>query len=57
MTDKNCGDDCIDCNPNPAQLGASLTLDPEEWTPLDDNGTEIWLYGDQPVTIVVRSAA
>nr|WP_221374519.1 hypothetical protein [Actinoplanes polyasparticus] len=56
MNDKDtCGDSgCIDCNPSPAQLGDSMTVQPGEWTSIDDNGTEIWLYGDQAVDIVVR---
>lgn len=42
--------------PSPAQLGDTMTVAPNEWTPLDDYGTEIYVYGDQPITLVVRPA-
>lgn len=45
---------CLDCNPGAAHLGDSMTVEPNEWTSIDDNGTEIYLYGDQSVEIVVR---
>jgi len=48
---------CFDCNPGAAQEGDSMTVKPREWTPIDDNGTEIYLYGDQPVDIVVKLPA
>lgn len=40
--------------PSPAQLGDTMTLVPGEWTPLDDNGTEIYVYGDRPVDIALQ---
>ncbi|GLW32244.1 hypothetical protein [Actinoplanes regularis] len=42
--------------PSPAQLGETMTLSPGEWTPLDDLGTEIYLYGDQPADVAVQVA-
>ncbi|GAA0493879.1 hypothetical protein Ade02nite_21010 [Paractinoplanes deccanensis] len=58
MIDKNtCGDDCIECNPGAAHLGEGMTIEPEKWTPIDDNGTEIYVYGDRSVDIVVRLPA
>lgn len=38
----------------PATLGEGLTVTPGEWTPLDDAGTQIYLYGDRPADIVVQ---
>lgn len=43
-----------DNGPSPAQLGDTMTLAPGEWTPLDDNGTEIYVYGDRPVDIALQ---
>lgn len=58
MTDQtSCADNCIDCNPGAAHLGEGMTVNPGEWTPLDDHGTEIYVYGDQPVDIVVKLPA
>ena len=54
MTDNNCGEACIDCNPGAAHLGDTMTITPGEWTPLDDNGTQIYLYGDQPADVAVQ---
>ena len=52
MTDKTaCDENCIDCNPGAAHLGETMTIAPGEWTSLDDHGTQIWVYGDQPVDI------
>lgn len=45
-----------DLEPSPAQLGDTMTVAPGEWTPLDDRGTEIYLYGDRPVDIAVQAA-
>ncbi|WP_433730811.1 hypothetical protein ACQP2Y_21075 [Actinoplanes sp. CA-051413] len=42
--------------PSPAQLGDTMTLTAGEWTPLDDIGTEIYVYGDQPVDVAVQYA-
>lgn len=42
--------------PSPAQLGDTMTINPGEWTSLDDNGTEIYLYGDRSVDVAVRVA-
>lgn len=49
-------DSCLDCNPGAAHLGDTLTVQPREWTPLDDNGTQICVYGDQPVDVAVQPA-
>lgn len=55
MTDKNtCGDDYLDCNPGAANLGDTMTVQPREWTPLDNDGTQIYLYGDSAVDIAVQ---
>jgi hypothetical protein len=43
-----------DNDPSPATLGDTISVAPNEWTPIDDYGTEIYLYGDQPCTLVVR---
>jgi hypothetical protein len=48
---------CLDCNPGATQDGDGMTVQPGEWTPIDDNGTEIYVYGEQPVDIVVRLTA
>lgn len=40
--------------PSPAELGDTITVAPGEWTPLDDH-IEVYLYGDQPAALVVRS--
>ncbi len=45
-----------DLGPSPAQLGDTLTVTPGEWTPLDDEGTQIYLYGDQPADLAVQTA-
>ncbi len=42
--------------PSPAEMGDTMTVVPGEWTPLDDHGTEIYLYGDQPVDIALQTA-
>jgi len=42
--------------PSPAQLGDTMTLTPGEWTPLDEIGTQIYVYGDQPVDIAIQYA-
>lgn len=46
-----------DLEPSPAQLGDTMTVLPGEWTPLDDHGTEIYVYGDQPIDVAVQIAA
>jgi hypothetical protein len=43
--------------PSPAQLGDTMTVAPGEWTPLDDHGTEIYLYGTRSADIAVQTAA
>jgi hypothetical protein len=45
-----------DLEPSPAELGDTMTVQPGEWTPLDDHGTEIYLYGDQPADVAVQFA-
>lgn len=45
-----------DLGPSPAELGDTMTVAPGEWTPLDDLGTQIYVYGDQPVDIAVQRA-
>lgn len=45
-----------DLEPSPAQLGETMSVDPGEWTPLDDLGTEIYVYGDRPVDVAVQRA-
>lgn len=42
--------------PSPAELGDTTTLDPGEWTPLDEIGTQIYVYGDRPVDVAVQYA-
>jgi hypothetical protein len=42
--------------PSPAELGETMTVTPGEWTPLDDLGTQIYVYGDQPVDVAVQRA-
>lgn len=42
--------------PSPAQLGETMTVAAGEWTPLDDLGTQLYVYGDQPVDIAVQRA-
>lgn len=57
MTDKTaCDETCIDCCPGAAHLGETMTVAPGVWTPLDDHGTEIYVYGDQAVGIAVQTA-
>lgn len=57
MTDKTtCDETCIDCNPGAAHLGEGMTINPREWTALDEHGTQIWVYGDRSVDIVVQVA-
>ncbi len=51
-----CPDDCLDCNPGAAHLGEGMTIRPCEWTPIDDHGTQIYLYGDQSADIVIQIA-
>lgn len=46
-----------DLEPSPAELGDTMTITPGEWTPLDDHGAEIYLYGDQPADIAFQVAA
>jgi hypothetical protein len=48
---------CTDCSPSPAEQGDSMTVEPGKWTSIDDEGTEIYLYGGQSVDIVVRLPA
>jgi hypothetical protein len=55
MTDHDV-DSCLDCTPSPAELGDTLTVDPRVWTPLDDHGTQLYVYGDQQVEIAVQIA-
>lgn len=42
--------------PSPAQMGDTMTLAPGVWEPLDDIGTQIYVYGDQPVDVAVLCA-
>lgn len=42
--------------PSPAEMGDTMTVDPGVWTPLDDIGTELYVYGDQPVDVAVQRA-
>lgn len=42
--------------PSPAEMGETATLTPGEWEPLDDIGTQIYVYGDQPVDVAVQRA-
>jgi hypothetical protein len=53
MTDRSSLDDL---EPSPAQMGDTMTVTACEWTPLDDHGTQIYVYGDQPVDIAVQIA-
>ena len=54
-TDKpRCGGNCLHCNPGAAHLGDTMTIQPKQWTPIDDHGTEIYLYGDQPADVAVQ---
>lgn len=46
-----------DREPSPAELGDTMTVEPGAWTPLDEIGTEIYVYGDRPVDIAVQYAA
>lgn len=57
MTDIYDHEHCIDCNPGAAHLGDTTTIRPGEWTPLDEIGTEIYVYGDQPVDIAVQTSS
>lgn len=41
--------------PSPAELGETMTVTPGEWTPLDDLGTAIYVYGDQSVDVAVQT--
>lgn len=43
-------------DPSPAEIGDTMTVEPGEWTPLDEHGTEVYLYGDQPVTLAIQTA-
>ena len=45
-----------DLGPSPAELGDTMTVEAGEWTPLDDIGTQIYVYGDRPVDIAVQVA-
>jgi hypothetical protein len=45
-----------DLEPSPAELGETATVAPGEWTPLDDHGTQLYVYGNQPVNIAVQTA-
>lgn len=49
-------DNYHDLEPSPAELGDTMTLAPGEWEPLDDIGTQIYVYGDQPVDVAVQRA-
>jgi hypothetical protein len=42
--------------PSPAEMGDTTTLDPGEWTPLDEIGTQLYVYGDQPVDVAIQYA-
>lgn len=42
--------------PSPAELGDTMAVAPGEWTPLDDEGTQIYVYGDQPIDIAFQRA-
>lgn len=42
--------------PSPAELGDTMTVEPGEWTPLDDYGTQLYVYGDRSVDIAVQAA-
>lgn len=45
-----------DLHPSPAQMGDTMTVEPGEWTPLDDHGTQLYVYGDQPVDVAIQHA-
>lgn len=48
--------DADDLGPSPAEMGVTMTVAPGEWTPLDDIGTQVYIYGDQPVDLAVQLA-
>lgn len=43
--------------PSPAQMGETATVPPGEWWPLDDHGTQIWVYGGKAVDIAYQVGA
>lgn len=45
-----------DLEPSPAQMGETMTVTAGEWTPLDDHGTQIYVYGDRDVDIAFQTA-
>lgn len=45
-----------DLGPSPAQTGETMTVAPGEWEPLDDHGTQIYVYGDQSIDIAFRAS-
>jgi hypothetical protein len=57
VTTDHAAENCLDCNPGAAHLGETATIPPGEWWPLDDHGTEIYAYGDQPVDIAYQVGA
>lgn len=42
--------------PSPAEMGETMTVAPGVWAPLDDLGTQIYVYGERPVDIAVQRA-
>lgn len=42
--------------PSPAELGDTTTLAAGEWTPLDEIGTQIYVYGTEPVDVAIQYA-
>jgi hypothetical protein len=45
-----------DLSPSPAQLGDTMTVEPGKWTPLDEIGTQVYVYGDQSVDVAIQYA-
>lgn len=43
--------------PSPAEMGDTTTLQPGVWEPLDEIGTQVYVYGNQPVDIAIQYAA
>jgi hypothetical protein len=44
-----------DLGPSPAQMGETMTVAAGEWTPLDDHGTQIYVYGCRSVDIAFQT--
>ncbi len=42
--------------PSPAEMGDTTTLQPGVWERLDEIGTQIYVYGDQPVDVAIQYA-